>query len=130
MDKPAVTYYCNKCGYFGPTSAHVGCNYFACTGLTQQWADQLEAENARLREDLAAAQATIEQMREKSEAAKNACMVASSGCSHIKTHAECNEARQFAAATKINVETALSALNEALAILRAASAVLHSRGGV
>ena len=83
-----------------------------------------------LKNELAAAQATIEQMREKSEAAKNACMVASSGCSHIKTHAECNEARQFAAATKINVETALSALNEAIAILRAASAVYKSRGGV
>ena len=64
MDKPAVTYYCNKCGYFGPTSAHVGCNYFACTSLTQQWADQLEAENARLREELAAAHATIAQMRD------------------------------------------------------------------
>ena len=60
--------------------------------------------------------AVIEQMREKSEAAKNACMVASSGCSHIKTHAECNEAKQFAHATKINVETILSALNEALAL--------------
>lgn len=116
MDKPEVTYYCNKCGYFGPTSAHVGCNYFACTSLTQQWADQLEAENSRIREELATAQATIERMREKSEAAKNACMVASSGCSHIKTHAECNEARQFAHATKINVETILSALNEALAL--------------
>ena len=78
--------------------------------------DILQAENARLREELAAAQATIEQMREKSEAAKNSCAVASSGCSHIKMHAECNEARQFAAATKINVETALSALNEALAL--------------
>ena len=83
-----------------------------------------------LKNELASAQATIAQMREKSEAAKNACMVASSGCSHIKTHAECNEARQFAAATKINVETALSALNEAIAILRAASAVYKSRGGV
>ena len=69
-----------------------------------------------LKNELAAAQATIEQMREKSEAAKNACMVASSGCSHIKTHAECNEARQFAHATKINVETSLSALNEALSV--------------
>ena len=77
---------------------------------------KLEAENARLREELAAAQATIEQMREKSEAAKNACMVASSGCSHIKMHAECNEARQFAHATKINVETSLSALKEALSV--------------
>ena len=76
----------------------------------------LQAENARLREELAAAQATIEQMREKSEAAKNACMVASSGCSHIKMHAECNEARQFAHATKINVETSLSALKEALSV--------------
>ena len=83
-----------------------------------------------LKNELASAQATIAQMREKSEAAKNACMVASSGCSHIKMHAECNEARQFAAATKINVETALSALNEAIAILRAASAVYKSRGGV
>jgi len=77
---------------------------------------ELETENARLREELAAAQATIARMREKSEAAKNACMVASSGCSHIKTHAECNEARQFAHATKINVETSLSALNEALSV--------------
>ena len=99
-------------------------------GMLERRIDSLVAENSRIREELAAAQATIEQMREKSEAAKNACMVASSGCSHIKTHAECNEARQFAAATKINVETALSALNEAIAILRAASAVLHSRGGV
>jgi len=79
-------------------------------------ADECGNEWIALQEQLATAQATLEQMREKSEAAKNACMVASSGCSHIKTHAECNEARQFAHATKINVETSLSALNEALSV--------------
>lgn len=78
--------------------------------------DVLASERGIYADRLATAQATIAEMREKSEAAKNACMVASSGCSHIKTHAECNEARQFAHATKINVETALSALNEALAL--------------
>ena len=78
--------------------------------------ETIAAHNIELQEQLAAAQAVIEQMREAIKVAKNSCAVASSGCSHIKMHAECNEARQFAAATKINVETSLSALKEALAL--------------
>jgi hypothetical protein len=70
MEKPESTYFCNKCGYLGPTSEHAGCNYFACTSLPQQWADQLETENARLREELACTIDILEQTRSQLAAAQ------------------------------------------------------------
>lgn len=53
LERPKASFFCNKCGYFGEHSAHVGCDYLAAPSLEQLYIDQIEAENARLRGELA-----------------------------------------------------------------------------
>ena len=49
MERPPKKYVCEKCGYFGDTSEHEGCNYLAWTTCEQLYIDQLEAELTSLR---------------------------------------------------------------------------------
>ena len=55
MERLSKKYVCEKCGYFGDTSEHEGCDYLAWTTGEQFYIDQLEAEIAKLRASPASA---------------------------------------------------------------------------
>jgi len=76
----------------------------------------IDEENKDHIQQLAAHEATIKTMREALEVSVEASTRAHFGCSNISSGAHCNEARQIARASMLNLDTSLSAMREALSL--------------